>query len=315
MIFALLLFLGCSCSVDASIVLTVLDDSRRVMDLGVFAYSDSGMFNLKLSGFSLKQKDLEKTDGPIGFTLDQVPSAVLARQEKNYGKTEEMDKKICFIDDPAVIPVTPPPNWRRLIPLQSMLKIGNLTGDYSVSFSVADPGLYALFFYNCKQYGGASAASLVHVSFTVVVEQYNVDILTQTRNYLGVGMENMPNVYFCFSLIYVGVIVLWVREWSRNSQHVHKIHYLMSLLILFKCLTVFFQGMKYRSRAMTDAVTAWDVFYYLFLTLKGLFLFSVILLLGSGWSFLKPFLGDRDKKALLLVLPLQVIVNTAVRIS
>ena len=39
--------------------------------------------------------------------------------------------------------------------------------------------------------------------------------------------------------------------------------------------------------------------------------FSVIMLVGTGWSLLKPFLNIREKKILLAVLPLQVIDNIA----
>ena len=38
----------------------------------------------------------------------------------------------------------------------------------------------------------------------------------------------------------------------------------------------------------------------------------MIVLLGTGWSFLKPFLSDRDKKLLLVLLPMQIIVNVAI---
>jgi len=40
-------------------------------------------------------------------------------------------------------------------------------------------------------------------------------------------------------------------------------------------------------------------------------LFVVILLIGSGWSFLKPFLNDKEKKIVFFVLILQVIDNLA----
>ena len=35
-------------------------------------------------------------------------------------------------------------------------------------------------------------------------------------------------------------------------------------------------------------------------------MFVVIILIGTGWSLLKPFLNDREKKIFLIVLPLQV---------
>lgn len=41
-------------------------------------------------------------------------------------------------------------------------------------------------------------------------------------------------------------------------------------------------------------------------------LFTVILLLGSGWSFLKPFLNQREKKLVFAILLLQVLNNIAI---
>lgn len=40
-------------------------------------------------------------------------------------------------------------------------------------------------------------------------------------------------------------------------------------------------------------------------------LFTVIVLIGTGWSFLKPFLQEKEKKVLMIVIPLQVIANIA----
>lgn len=57
-----------------------------------------------------------------------------------------------------------------------------------------------------------------------------------------------------------------------------------------------------------------DYIFYVVQTIKGIVLFSVILLLGTGWSLLKPFLSDRDRKILLLILPLQIFLNIALAI-
>lgn len=43
--------------------------------------------------------------------------------------------------------------------------------------------------------------------------------------------------------------------------------------------------------------------------LKGVFFFIVIAMIGTGWSFIKPFLSDKDKKIFLIVIPLQILDN------
>jgi hypothetical protein len=40
-------------------------------------------------------------------------------------------------------------------------------------------------------------------------------------------------------------------------------------------------------------------------------LFTFIVLIGTGWSILKPYLQDKEKKVLIIVIPLQVIANIA----
>jgi Lung seven transmembrane receptor. len=55
-----------------------------------------------------------------------------------------------------------------------------------------------------------------------------------------------------------------------------------------------------------------SLIYYLINFIKGTFLFTVILLLGSGWSFFKPFLSTKERRVIYLVFLLQVIDNVAI---
>lgn len=47
----------------------------------------------------------------------------------------------------------------------------------------------------------------------------------------------------------------------------------------------------------------------LFCRLKGAVLFITIVLIGTGWTFIKHILADRDKKLFMIVIPLQVIAS------
>jgi hypothetical protein len=45
---------------------------------------------------------------------------------------------------------------------------------------------------------------------------------------------------------------------------------------------------------------------YIVQFVDGMVMFAVILLIGTGWSFLKPYLHPREKRLLMTVLPMQV---------
>jgi len=46
-------------------------------------------------------------------------------------------------------------------------------------------------------------------------------------------------------------------------------------------------------------------------SLRGISMVVVILMIGTGWSFLKPYLSNSDKYVFMIVIPLQIIANVA----
>lgn len=81
---------------------------------------------------------------------------------------------------------------------------------------------------------------------------------------------------------------------------------MMTVLLVFKTLSMLFESIRYHYLGLTGAAEAWSIVYYLFAFLKGITLFVVVLLIGSGWSLIKPFLHSRDKRIIMVVLSLQV---------
>lgn len=56
------------------------------------------------------------------------------------------------------------------------------------------------------------------------------------------------------------------------------------------------------------AVCSVELFLYKFCNcrLKGAVLFITIVLVGTGWTFIKHILSEKDKKIFMIVIPLQV---------
>jgi hypothetical protein len=105
---------------------------------------------------------------------------------------------------------------------------------------------------------------------------------------------------------------VWLVHLRRNSEKIHKIHHLMTALVAFKSLTLLFEGVRYHFIRTLGHPTGWSILFYSLNFIKGMLFFTVILLIGMGWSMLKPFLNDREKKIMLVVLPLQVLFNIAI---
>ena len=75
-----------------------------------------------------------------------------------------------------------------------------------------------------------------------------------------------------------------------------------------------FEAMRYYFIRIHGHAEFLSTVYYGMSFVKGIFMFTVILLIGSGWSLIKPVLGDNEKKIIWAVLVLQVIDNIAVAV-
>jgi len=86
----------------------------------------------------------------------------------------------------------------------------------------------------------------------------------------------------------------------------------MLSLLYFKSVALVFHGMNYYFIQQEGThEEAWAIMYYITHLLKGALLFITIILIGTGWAFIKHILSKRDKKIFMIVIPLQVINNIA----
>jgi len=151
----------------------------------------------------------------------------------------------------------------------------------------------------------------VSVSFELKLVQFNVDG-SGKPNYLSAGYSPLPTVYGSFTVAYFVMLVAWIFVFLRGKgQTVNRIHHLMTLLVILKMLSLMFKTIEYHFIKTTGSAAGWNIVYYIFAMLKGIMLFVLIALIGTGWAFIKPFLNDKDKKIFLIVIPLQILDNIA----
>jgi len=169
-------------------------------------------------------------------------------------------------------------------------------------------GFYNTLFLRCLPAEGGSTPA---VSFELTLIQYNVDS-HGNPNYLSVGYTNLPTLYALFTGAYALFLLIWVVGFIRGKgQQANRVHHLMTVLMILKLLSILFEGVEFHYIKTTGSASGWNIVYYIFTGLKGVMLFTLIALIGSGWTFVKPFLSEKDKKIFMVVIPLQVLDNIA----
>ncbi|KAJ8682091.1 hypothetical protein QAD02_017883 [Eretmocerus hayati] len=177
---------------------------------------------------------------------------------------------------------------------------------YNTSFAMYvasedEEGLYKLYLHNCP-----SSKRKVAVDFSIEITERN------GNNFLSAGEMPLPELYFMMSILFFLSGCFWIFILNQSKHTVYKIHYLMTVLVYLKSLSLFFHGINYHFiQVKGEHVAAWAILYYITHLLKGAVLFITIVLVGTGWTFIKHILADRDKKLFMIVIPLQILANVA----
>ncbi|KAI4499433.1 hypothetical protein M0802_005329 [Mischocyttarus mexicanus] len=261
----------------------------------VHIYKDSSL----IPNFRIKRNSL-----PTKFS----DTALFPRKKRNTSIHENLLEKSNKKEETDLKPELNTCDHLTQTPLPMTME--NIKGKmyYNTSFAMyvgsqEEIGLYNLYFHNCPNYKGNTQVAL---DFTIQIAEIN------RGNFLSAGEMPLPTLYFMMAFIFLFSGCFWVFILKKSKHPVFKIHYLMTVLVFLKSLSLLFHGINYHFiQTKGEHVAAWAILYYITHLLKGAVLFITIVLVGTGWTFIKHILADKDKKLFMIVIPLQVLANVA----
>lgn len=266
--------------------LTIASDPRPMILFEKFGFTVSGHVNVSASSVSVASSlPVAPDPSHLGFFLlsDESLLQVLLELQRNPRACVLQSRYVTLLF--TFRELSPPPH-----------------ASYAGAYPVTSPNEYSLFFANC--------APESRVSMEVRTELFNLD-LDGSKDFLSAGQTQLPSLFFLFSLVYLAFVGFWIYNCHSNRRSVHRIHLLMAGLLLMKALNLICAAEDKHYIKVTGTPHGWDILFYIFQFLRVILLFTVIVLIGTGWSFLKPFLQEREKKVLMIVIPLQVLANLA----
>jgi hypothetical protein len=273
--------------------LRIDNDDRALFKIETFGFVQGGIMNITVRDFSLKSPRSRPGPFRLGFVARRSTSQSMAQEDLDM----LVDRGECLLDklkeDDFVMDMSDSKIW------------ASSSSGHQVTAEGA--GLYTLIFVRCSPVGTNT------VSFRLTASFQNPG-----PNYLSAGDAPLPKLYLSFFAVFLASLLVWgyvVASAKASSppgaSGVHHIHYMMAVLLLLKCLTLLFEGIRYHYIAINGASEGWSIAYFVFTSLRGFMLFTVILLIGSGWSLMKPYINEHEKKIMFFVLALQVVDNVA----
>ncbi|OAD59597.1 hypothetical protein WN48_08705 [Eufriesea mexicana] len=315
--------------------LEIRKDVRRYIALSTFGFYKKGTLDVNLINFKAEPFD---ENSVFGFSLDRTLNSAMnpyldSHQERCVLQNiSSVESDIEQRDDSAVIYFTMDLKnnkvWldveRFIIEdefesrsegnacsrVELRMTVQTIKGKryYNTSFAMyvaseEEEGLYNLYFHNCPNYKYDSRVAL---DFTIQISEIN------NGNFLSAGEMPLPTLYFMMALLFFLSGCFWLFILKKSKHPVFKIHYLMAVLVYLKSMSLLFHGINYHFiQTKGEHVAAWAILYYITHLLKGAVLFITIVLIGTGWTFIKHILADKDKKLFMIAIPLQVLANVA----
>ncbi|KAG6745040.1 hypothetical protein POTOM_051682 [Populus tomentosa] len=286
-VFLLVLLSVLSLSTAEIKTLSITNDARAMILFEKFGFTPTGHVTISVHSVSVASSvnAPNPVSSRLGFFLlseESLLQVILEIQE---------NPNFCVLDSHYILSLF---TFRDLSPPP--------LSSFNQSYPVTAPNEYSLFFANC--------APETRVSMYVKTQVYNLD-RDGSKDYLSAGLTQLPSLFFLYFLAYAAFLGLWIYVCYNNKRSVHRIHLLMGGLLLMKALNLICAAEDKHYVKVTGTPHGWDVLFYIFQFIRVVLLFTVIVLIGTGWSFLKPFLQEKEKKVLMVVIPLQVLANIA----
>jgi hypothetical protein len=188
---------------------------------------------------------------------------------------------------------------------------------YSFKFQIdvkssVNEGLYILNFFNCFQpHFDQRGANIDELKSEI---NLNLELIEKNDgSYLSAGEIPVATLYLTWSIIYFlgGISWMYILK-SGSRQDVFKIHYLMLTLAFIKSMSLTFHAINIHYIAVNGIHEAiWAILFYITYVLRGLLLIISILLVGTGWTFIKSILSENERRLFVIVIPLQILATTA----
>ncbi|CAA2984092.1 GPR107 [Olea europaea subsp. europaea] len=268
----------------------IRSDGRPIIPFDEFGFTHRGQLELNVTQLTLAgpNSDLSTLDlSKVGFFLCTQDAWIHVLQQIEDGeitctlKSESIHKVFTFDR-------LPDPN----------------TKSFNFLYPESNADQYSLVFANCLPQ--------LKVSMNVRSAMYNLENgKSNRRDYLSAGKTILPRVYFLFFIVYFVLAAVWINILYRKRSTAFRIHFFMLAVVILKAFNLLCEAEDKSYIKRTGSAHGWDVLFYIFSFLKGITLFTLIVLIGTGWSILKPYLQDKEKKVLIIVIPLQVVANIA----
>ncbi|KAG5862474.1 hypothetical protein JTB14_002353 [Gonioctena quinquepunctata] len=285
--------------------LAITNDARRYIALSSFGFYSGGYLEVELINFTAHP---ENESALFGFKKRNEIMIIFKLDLKNK-------KLLIDCSEPESVHICENKNMTQ----QRVGTCNNLNFDiksvkkgkatfYNTSFAMAvkniqEEGLYNLFFHSCPNYN----------SNTETFIDFDIKIIEQNpTSYLSAGDMPLPALYCMMCILFLLSGMFWVFLLKQSKHPVFKIHYMMAVLVFLKAISLAFRGINYHYiERLGVHLATWAILFYVAHLLKGALLFVVLVLVGTGWTFIKHVLTPRDKKLFMAVIPLQVLANMA----